>query len=98
VLTAFKPRRKTHVEVQGRPDLWLSPQAVGALAARVAERDPEVLNARVSRAGRRRVVVGVAPRDPEAGSGLAQRIQGTVREELATVGGVTVEVRQEEDA
>lgn len=97
VLSALKPRRRTHLEVQSRADLWLTPQAVGALAARVAERDPEVLNARVSRAGRRRVVVGVSPRDPEA-TGLAERVQGTVRDRLAPVGGVAVEVRQEEDA
>ena len=46
LIAAFKPGRRSHLPVEGRCDLWVSPRAVEALAADAAERSPGVLHGR----------------------------------------------------
>jgi hypothetical protein len=54
LLAALKPRRRTHVRVDGEADLWMTPTALASLARDAAEGVPGV--ARVSATGSRSTV------------------------------------------
>ncbi|MCD0442413.1 DUF6286 domain-containing protein [Glycomyces sp. A-F 0318] len=46
LIAAVVPARRSHLPVEGRCDLWVSPRAVEAMAADAAERSPGVLHGR----------------------------------------------------
>ncbi|MEI5676242.1 MULTISPECIES: hypothetical protein [unclassified Nocardioides] len=87
------PRRRTHLRVESEADVWITPRAAAALAARTAERQPGVLQARVERSGRRRLVIGAVPRTLDDSAALQGAREAAV-EELDRLDGPTVEVRR----
>ena len=79
LLVALKPRRRTHVHVDGEADLWITPTALTALARDAAEGVPGV--ARVSVTGSRSAVkVRAAAERPED---VADAVQEAVASRLA---------------
>jgi hypothetical protein len=75
---ALKPRRRTHVRVDGDADLWMSPTALAALARDAAEGVPGV--ARVSVSGSPSAVrVRAGAEHPD---GVAAAVEEAVRSRL----------------
>jgi hypothetical protein len=62
VLLAVRRGRRTHLLVAAGAETWISPRALGALAAEAADRAPGVLHTAVVRSSRRRVVLEVGAR------------------------------------
>jgi hypothetical protein len=79
LVTALKPRRRTHVQVEAAADLWLAPSALSALARDAAEGVPGV--SRVSVAATRTAVrVRAAADHPDQ---VAGPVEEAVRARLA---------------
>lgn len=68
VLVGLLPAPRRHVRTEGVEQLWASPAAIATTVRAAVDRVPGVQKARVSRAGRRRVVVEVATRGSETDS------------------------------
>ncbi|WP_139977349.1 hypothetical protein [Nocardioides litoris] len=101
LLLAVRRGRPTHLRTSASAETWVSPRALGALAARAADRAPGVLHTSVVRSTRRSVVVEVgtrsgpgAPADP--GALDAARTAASAQVEL--VPGARLSVRQAKDA
>jgi hypothetical protein len=78
LLAALKPRRRTHLRVEGDADLWITPSALTALAREAAEAVPGV--ARVSVSGSRSTVkVRAAAEHPDT---VAPAVQEAVSSRL----------------
>lgn len=90
VALALAPRRRTHVPLSAQADAWITPRAVAALAVRSAERQPDVLAARIERIGRRRVVIGLTPRADDRDLTAARE---AILAELEPLDRVTVDLR-----
>ena len=75
----FKPRRRTHVRVDGDADLWMSPTALAALARDAAEGVPGVARVSVS-ASTTTVRLRAASERPEA---VAPAVEEAVTARLA---------------
>ncbi|WP_370288337.1 DUF6286 domain-containing protein [Nocardioides sp.] len=98
VIAALKPRGRTHLAVDGPVDLWVTPRAAATIAAQEAEEHPDVLEARVESANRRRITLVVTPRSVVPDTGLAEAVRTRVSSHLAPVSGVArVVVKVEEE-
>lgn len=98
VVAALKPRGRTHLAVDGPVDLWVTPRAAATIAAQEAEEHPDVLEARVESATRRRITLVVTPRSVVPDRGLAEAVRTRVSSHLAPVSGVArVVVKVEEE-
>ncbi|SDD47863.1 DUF6286 domain-containing protein [Glycomyces harbinensis] len=88
LIAAFTPGRRTHLPVEGRCDLWVSPRAVEALAADAAERSPGVLHGRGDVQRRRLRVSALLAPGADAGvvaisEAVGERITGLADLELS---------------
>lgn len=79
LLVALKPRRRTHVHVDGEADLWMTPAALSALARDAAEGVPGVARVSVA-ASRSAVKVRAAAEHPEH---VTEPVQEAVASRLA---------------
>jgi hypothetical protein len=79
LVATFKPRRRTHVRVDGEADLWMSPTALAALARDAAEGVPGVARVSVS-ASTTTVRLRAAAEDPDR---VASAVEEAVAARLA---------------
>lgn len=94
LVAALAPARRTHVEVRGDVDLWVSPGAVGALAQATADRAPGVISAETERASRRKVSVAVVTQ--RDGTTVEQGVREALAASLVALTPVTPAVRATE--
>lgn len=78
LVVTLKPRRRTHAQVDGEADVWVSPSALAALARDAAEGVPGVARVAVS-SSRSAVRVRVASDAPDR---LAGPVEEAVRDRL----------------
>lgn len=88
LLVALKPRRRTHVSVEGDADLWISPEALAAMARDAADGVPGIGRVTVN-ASRSAVRVRVASDRPDE---VAGSVEEAVKSRLAGAD-VSVSVR-----
>lgn len=93
LVAACLPARRSHLRVEGREDLWISAEAIEALAADAAERAPGVLHGRGEvRRRRLRVEALLAPGKAAGVAGIVH----TVGDRLAGLADLEVSVQAKE--
>lgn len=93
LIAACVPARRSHLRVDGRDDLWVSPRALEALAADAAERSPGVLHGRGEiRRKRLRVEALLAPGNQVGVAGIVN----TVGDRLSGLADLEVSVQAKE--